>query len=79
MTTQQLLSVAAARDEIDYYRRAIDGCDRKLAKLRDAITATDDSRAEFVANLEWAEDELAAAEDRDTQADADVAEAEGGV
>lgn len=76
MTTQEL-SVAAAQDEVAYYRAAIDGADRKLEKLRGQIDQTKAARRGFVADLKAAEDELKAAKDRDTEAAAGAAAGEG--
>jgi len=76
---EQELSVAAAEDMVAYYRQAIDRTDRKLKKQRGHVEQTEAARARFVASLEAAEDELAAAKERDVEAAAGVAEGSGGI
>jgi cell division protein ZapA (FtsZ GTPase activity inhibitor) len=73
------LSVAAAEDEVAYYREAVDRIDRKLERLREHVDQTKAARRTFVAALKATEDEVAAAKARDVEAAAGAAEGEGDV
>jgi septal ring factor EnvC (AmiA/AmiB activator) len=76
MTTQEL-SLAAAEDEVDHYKRALEGADRKLKKLRSHVKQTETDRVALGAALKAAEAELKAAKARDTEASAGSAEGQG--
>jgi len=71
------LSLAAAHDEVSHKTRALDGVERKLVKLDQAVAATKKAKTQLQKELAAAKKELAAAEKRDTKAGAGLAEGQG--
>jgi septal ring factor EnvC (AmiA/AmiB activator) len=70
-------SLAAAHDEVSHKTRALDGVERKLAKLEQDVAKTKAAKKQIQGELAEAKRELKAAEKRDTAAAAGAAEGEG--
>ena len=65
MTTQEL-SVAAAADEVDYCKAAVEQLDRKLDKLKGQVDEAKAARAELLSAWRQAKNDLKAAKARAT-------------